>query len=238
MSIEYPCISICTPTYNRNNFIDLMMSNLLRFDYDKKKLEWVIDDDGDDKMIKTEKDMEVLKKVVYPIKIKYLYNTKRRSIGEKRNNMVKNATYKIVAMMDTDDMYLSSWLRYGIEVMKKGKHSCVCSNQMLFLFPDLDWLVTGIRCEHKRQGHESGMIFTKKHHRATGGFMKNSQGEGTGMIDHMNDGSVGLLDIYKCLICICHNDNTINKDRFIESGKIDALITDQDKKLLKKCLNI
>lgn len=231
MSIEYPTISICTPTYNRNKFIPLMISNLQRLDYDKKKLEWVIDDDGDEKF-----DIEPVRKAVAPIKIKYLYNQIRRSIGEKRNNLVKNSTYKIIAMMDTDDLYFSSWLKYGIEEMKKNGYKCVCSNEMLFLFPELDWLITGIRCQYKRQGHESGMIFTKKHHRATGGFAKNSQGEGVGMIDYMQDKSVGLLDIYKMLCCICHDDNTINKDRFIDAGKVEGSISDSDKKLILKCL--
>ncbi len=232
MSIEYPPVSICTPTFERNRFIPLMMSNLMRLDYDKRLLEWVIDDDG----IEEKLDIEPLKKHLHPIKITYKYYPNRRSIGEKRNNLVKMSTHKYIAMMDTDDLYFSTWIKYSIEEMKKNKFSCVCSNQMLFIYPELDWLITGIKCQYKRQGHESGMLFTKKHHRASGGFAKNSQGEGVGMIDFMRDKNVGLLDISKMLCCICHDHNTINKDRFIDCGNVDGSICDTDKSLILKCL--
>tara|TARA_R110002110_G_scaffold278819_3_gene494001 strand:+ start:528 stop:1259 length:732 start_codon:yes stop_codon:yes gene_type:complete len=236
--IDLPNVSICTPTYNRNNFIPLMLTNLKKLDYPPDKLEWVIDDDGSVPMVQSADEMSELKKIIHPIKLNYNKYSKKREIGEKRNNMVKLSTNKICAMMDTDDMYFSEWLRYAISELRQKHYGCVTSNQMLFLFPDLDWLVTGIKCGEKRMGHESGMCFTKKHHRATGGFQKSSQGEGVGMIDFMSDNKVGILDITRCLLCICHSDNTINKDRFIEASDMKGQINEQDKNLIKKCLSI
>ena len=43
MNITWPKVSICMPTYNRNNFLPLMIFNLQEFIYeDKALLEWVI----------------------------------------------------------------------------------------------------------------------------------------------------------------------------------------------------
>ena len=68
---EYPNISIITPTYNRNRFITLMISNLMRLDYDKSKLEWVIDDDGDKELLFNKTELIKIKEILYPIKINY-----------------------------------------------------------------------------------------------------------------------------------------------------------------------
>ena len=77
--MELPYISICTPTYNRNNFIPLMLSNLAKMDYPKHKLEWIIDDDGTDKFIKSPEDLKQVKKVIAPIQLKYFWYPKKKN---------------------------------------------------------------------------------------------------------------------------------------------------------------
>jgi glycosyltransferase involved in cell wall biosynthesis len=53
LNITYPKVSICMPTYNRNEFLPLMIQNLKGFVYpDKSLLEWVIDDDGTESYLK------------------------------------------------------------------------------------------------------------------------------------------------------------------------------------------
>ena len=45
-----PFVSVCTPTYNRRVFIPQLIKNFLLQDYPKDKLEWIIIDDGEDKV--------------------------------------------------------------------------------------------------------------------------------------------------------------------------------------------
>ena len=71
-----------------------------------------------------------------------------------------------------------------------------------------------------------------------GGFKNNSQGEGVNMVIGMKDNKVGLTEIWKIMICICHKENTINKDNFKNSPKVDIEISDMDKELIKKTFNI
>ena len=93
------------------------------------------------------------------------YKTKR-SIGDKRNNLVKIAKHKIIGFMDSDDLYLSDYLKYSVNMLKTEKKGLVGSNQMLFLFPPENfedkWLLTGIKCSTTRMIHEASMVFTKK----------------------------------------------------------------------------
>ena len=92
--------------------------------------------------------------------------------------------------------------------------------------------------QQKKMIHEAGMLFTKKHWKAMGGFGKSSQGEGTKMIDNMNEKTVGLTECKDVIICICHNDNTINKDRFKEFKElgIGNQLSEYHKQLILRCI--
>ena len=235
---DIPNISICMPIYNRNKFKSLILNNLLGQQYPREKIEFCIDDDGTEPFLKDNNEKETLKKLIYPIKLNYYYRNHKRTIGAKRNNLVKIATHKIIACMDSDDIYLPEWLSYAVYEMKLGNYSCVGSNQMLFLYPHHKFEAHAIRCESKRQIHEACMLFTKKHWRSMGGFKNSSQGEGSKMAD-FNEDNVGLLEIDKCMCCICHSENTIPKDMFMkEDNKIDLQITNELKKLISDILQI
>ena len=237
--MQLPNISICMPIYNRRYCLTLIYSNIKRLDYPADKLELVIDDDSDkDPLFSNKTEEDWFRNMISPIKLKYLKTDKKRSIGSKRNNLVKNATYKIIACMDSDDLYLSDYLTHSIETMRKEKAGLVGSNQMLFVYPRDNWLTTGIQCAAIHQIHEASMVFTKKYWKAMGGFKNNSQGEGVSMVIGMKDNKVGLTEIWKIMICICHKENTINKDNFKNSPKVDIEISDMDKELIKKTFNI
>lgn len=235
--MELPNISIVTPCYNRTKWLRLMIFNLQQQDYPKDKLEWCIDDDSTDKLFKSNEEIKKVEKIIgFPIK--YFHTTNKRSIGAKRNNLTKIATHKICANLDTDDIFLPSWLKHSIEVMKSDKRcSLVGTKGMIFCYPDDKFKLTGIECGEKRMIHESGMVYTKKHSRSMGGFKKSSQGEGCSMID-FNENKCLCTDASKVIICICHNDNTINKDRFRDKNIGDVELGGILKKIVCDILNI
>lgn len=236
--MDLPKISICCPTYNRNKFKLLILFNLKNIDYPHEKLEFCIDDDGTEPYFENKEEQDNFIKLISPIKLKYYYRPFKRTIGVKRNNLVKIATHKLIACMDTDDIYLPSWLKYSVEVMRKEKAGCVGSNQMIFLYPHHNWATHGIRCGAKRQIHEACLVFTKKHFNSMGGFKNTSQGEGSKMAD-FNEKNVALLDIDKCMVCICHNDNTINKDMFMkEDNTLDINLHPRLKSIIADTLGI
>ena len=210
MNFEQVPISILTPTYNRSRFLPLYIDNLLKINYPHNLLEVVIDDDGKDKFIK---DIELFKKTVSPIKVKYINKSLKRSIGEKRNFLVKQATSKIVCFMDDDDIYNPEYVNYSFQVLKKNKAGLVGSNQMIFCYPEKDFKMTYIICEKKHQIHEATMMFTKSYWKSMGGFERSSRGEGAKMIQKQ-DRNVSVTDIRMCMICVAHKFNTVDKNMF------------------------
>jgi hypothetical protein len=235
------CISILTPIYNRTKWLKLMIFNIQNLQYDKSKLEWIILDskDGDKHVKLFENDLqrkEVEKQVGIPIK--YYYENHKMTIGQKRNKLTKLASYKICANMDSDDYYFPTWLSHSMELMKSEKHcSLVGTKGMIFCYPFDNFKMTGIECYQKRMIHESGMLYTKKHWKQMGGFEKTSQGEGTSMIDH-NEKCCLCSDVSKVIVCICHNDNTIDKERFKSKDIGIPPMYGELKEILTQILNV
>tara|TARA_R110000764_G_scaffold215119_1_gene301734 strand:- start:9 stop:752 length:744 start_codon:yes stop_codon:yes gene_type:complete len=243
--MNQPNISLLMPISGRREFKRLIISNLHRINYDKKKIEFIIDCDGNDKenknkLFENKTELNNFEKAVSPIKVIYNFYEGKKSIGEKRNRMIKKATNNLISFMDSDDLYLEDYLNHSLEVMNKGNYNLVGSNQMLFVFPPKNfedkWNITGIRCKDKVMIHEATMLFTKKHWKAMGGFKKSSEGEGMGMIANMDEKTIGLTDIQNIMICICHPGNTIDKDRFKTSGEIKGQINEFDKTIIHKIL--
>jgi cellulose synthase/poly-beta-1,6-N-acetylglucosamine synthase-like glycosyltransferase len=235
-----PNVSILMPTYNRRDFLPLILINIVNMDYPKNKLELVIYDDhktnplflNNDEINEVQRQTE--------IKIKYIYNSSRHlSIGEKRNKLVKASSYNICINIDDDDIYFPSYIRYSVNKLLDNKAGLVGSAEMLFTYPNDDYKLSGIKCREKRQIHEASMCFKKKYWRNMGGFNNTSIGEGTKMIDG-NEKNCFMTDIINCMICICHNDNTYNKDKFKDENcdNIDYIIPDIYKELINQILKL
>ena len=228
--MKYPTVSILTPTYNRKNFIELCIFNLKNQTYSLDKLEWFLLDDSEESYSKDE--LEYIKKSIFPIKFKYVYEKKKQEIGTKRNKLVKNSTYKTCIMMDDDDIYQPTYVKTSIDTMINNNKKCVGSNQMIFYFKDKpDKRLTIIRCQAKRQIHEATLCFTKKYFNSMNGFKRNSQGEGVGLID-FNDKNVENIPIDDLMICVAHKGQTLSKDPFYEYS--EHVQPYMDRSILKK----
>ena len=54
----------------------------------------------------------------------------------------------------------------------------------------------------------------------------------------MNENKIGKTKIDKCMICICHNENSVSKDLFFDKGNIEYNLSEYDKGLIRDCLGI
>ena len=93
-----PFVSVCTPTFNRRPFIEMMFQCFRNQTYPKDNMEWIIIDDGTDKI-------EDLVKKSNIKQIKYIRVQEKMILGAKRNLMHKKAKGDIFVYMDDDDYY-------------------------------------------------------------------------------------------------------------------------------------
>jgi len=221
---DCPSVSILIPCYLRRKFKPLILCNIFYMDYPKEKLEVCILQDGPEDLFESSNERKWFEQQIGPTRLKYVYEPNvRRSIGEKRNKLVKMATHKICAMMDSDDIYIPTYIRYSVSAMKEHKAGITSSASMIFMYPEQEYKLSAIRCGHKHQGHEATMVFTKRHWGQMGGFASKgqgaNQGEGAKMIAY-NEKQMINLSIDRLMVCVCHtgdDGNTINKDRFLSA---------------------
>jgi hypothetical protein len=121
-----PFISVCTPTFNRRPFVPMMIRCFENQTYPKEKIEWIIVDDGTDKI----EDM-----VAHLSCVKYLKLEDKVTLGKKRNLCNANCRGDIIVYMDDDDYYPPDRFMHAVEMlMKHPKALCAGSSAMFIYF--------------------------------------------------------------------------------------------------------
>jgi len=122
----YPFVSICTPTFNRRPFIPSIIKCIESQDYPKDKIEWIIIDDGTDKI------EDLVAHIPY---VKYSKYDKKMSLGEKRNLMHDKAYGAIIVYMDDDDYYPPCRVSHAVTVLQQNPSAlCAGSSEMYLYF--------------------------------------------------------------------------------------------------------
>lgn len=210
--MSLPNISILMPTYNRSKFLPFIIRNLKVQDYPHKNIQLVIDDDGDEPLFN---DYIKFKNTIQPMKLKYIRNKKRSSIGFKRDRLIKSANNDIVAFMDDDDIYEPTYISHSYETLKKNKVGCVGCDKMIILYPpytkdDFYALDAG----SKTLIHEATMMFHKTWYNKTQGFINCNKAEALGVTKSCKLKTIELTNPYFTMTAIVHGNNTIEKDKF------------------------
>lgn len=127
---KYPFVSVCTPTFNRRPFIQAMVNNFLRQDYPRERMEWIIIDDGTDKIGDLVKDVPCVKYFAYDTKM---------SLGKKRNLMHDKSTGAILVYMDDDDYYPACRVSHAVERLLSAPEAlCSGSSEIYVWFNEID----------------------------------------------------------------------------------------------------
>lgn len=207
-----PRVSIIAPnTLSRAKFARLLSRNILCQTYPRKLMELVVVGDTDPRTrqlyTKVFADMPA-------IACKYYECDITDNIGKKRNFACGKATCKILACMDDDDFYHSSYLDYAVGMLREKKVNLVACRDMIVFFPLVSGKMTVVR---GGTGHEATFVFTKQHWK-THKFAPTHAGEGISMIagKFYNE-----LDIRRVMICFSHGSNTYDKIELLKAPSVD-----------------
>jgi glycosyltransferase involved in cell wall biosynthesis len=126
---HWPFVSICTPTFNRRPFIPIIIQCVENQTYPKDRIEWIIVDDGTDKI----KDL-----VAHLPYVKYFQYDEKMTLGKKRNLTNEKATGDILVYMDDDDYYPPDRVKHAVERLRGSKCLCAGSSAMYIYFKHID----------------------------------------------------------------------------------------------------
>ena len=128
--VKYPFVSVCTPTFNRRPFIPIMIKCFEHQNYPKDKIEWIIVDDGTDKI----QDL-----LTHIPEVKYFAFDQKMTLGRKRTILNEKAKGDIIIYMDDDDYYPPERISHAVETLRNNpKALCAGSSAMFIHFKHIN----------------------------------------------------------------------------------------------------
>lgn len=236
MKNNYPLVSVCTPTYNRRPFIPMMFECFQNQTYPKNKIEWIIVDDGSDKI----EDL-ILESNIQ--QIRYFKIEKKMALGEKRNYMHSKVNGEIIVYMDDDDYYPPERISHSVETLQKNPQAlCAGASEIYIFFKHIQKM---IQCGPYGPNHATAgtFAFRKK-------LLETSKYESHAAIAEerafLKDYTVPFaqMDPLKTILVFSHEHNTFDKRKmfdnahpqfFKESNKtVDTFIRTKKEKSIKE----
>ena len=213
---DLPEVSILIPVFQRHEFLNLVLYNIKSQNYPHRKLRVIIDEcQSADPFIRGIEEYNDVCEYLYPIPVIHNIYPVKSTIGAKRNRLVKTATPPYCQFFDTDDLYKPSAIRYNYELLKDKSVKCVGSDKMLFCYTQDDFQICGITCgDQIHMIHEATLFFDRKWFASTSKFARNSKGEGKRLLEGLSSKVVAISDVMKVMVCLVHQNNTVNKDKF------------------------
>jgi glycosyltransferase involved in cell wall biosynthesis len=128
--VNLPFVSVCTPTFNRRPFIPMMIECFQNQTYPNNYIEWIIIDDGTDKIGDLVSNIP---------QVKYFSYNEKMTLGKKRNLMHEKCTGDIIVYMDDDDYYPPERISHSVETLLQNPHAlCAGSSEMYIYFKHLN----------------------------------------------------------------------------------------------------
>ena len=208
--VYHPFVSVCTPTFNRRPFIEMMFQCFRNQTYPKDRMEWIIVDDGTDKI------SDLIYAANIP-QIKYISLDKKVSLGEKRNIMHKHIKGSIIVYMDDDDYYPPERVQHAVaRLMEVPTALCAGSSEMYIYF------------KHINKMYQSGPFSPTHATAATFAFraelLKQTQFENSAALAEekafLKNYTIPFvqLDSLKTILVFSHDQNTFDKKRLLNQG--------------------
>ena len=209
MNTTKPFVSVCTPTFNRRPFIEMMFQCFRNQTYPKERMEWIIIDDGTDKI------EDLIKTSDIP-QIKYIRVQEKMVLGAKRNLMHTKAKGDMLVYMDDDDYYPPERVEHAVDILLSNPQALCAGSSEIYIY-----------YKHINQMYQSGPFGPTHATAGTFAFRKE-------LLEHTSyDETASLaeersflkeytipfvqLDPMKTILVFSHNHNTFDKKNMLES---------------------
>lgn len=209
----YPLVSICTPTFNRRPFIPTMFECFRNQTYPKDRIEWIIVDDGTDRIRDLVESSGISQ-------IKYFELPKKVSLGEKRNYMHSKATGTIIVYMDDDDYYPPERVSHAVEKLMENKNIlCAGSSEIYIYFKHIKKM---IQFGPYGPNHATAGTFAFRAE-----LLKQTRYQDNAAVAEEREFLKGYtipfvqLDPMKTILCFSHEQNTFDKRKLLDNPHPD-----------------
>jgi hypothetical protein len=206
-----PFVSVLTPTYNRRKFIPLAIQMFKAQTYPQDRMEWIILDDGTDKV----GDLFAASGLK---NVRYVPMDTKLPIGAKRNRINELASGDICLAWDDDDYYPPDRVKNSVRKLRSVPNRRVPmagSSQMYLYYTDRDeiWSIGPYNPNHCTNGTMAYWRTYFKDHRYDDTAEKAEERA------FMDDWKTPVLQQTpeETMLVICHTKNTFDKRKLLET---------------------
>ena len=196
-------VTIVTPTYNRRAFIPALIQIYQHQTYPKEHMEWIILDDGRDKVAD-------LFHAAHLPNLRYLYEDEKMRIGAKRNRLNKEARGSIIIAMDDDDYYPVDRVQSVVDAFTQHPDKNLAGSSemnMYYIDQQTIWTIES----HGPNHATNGTMAWRKTYANTHFYDEYvTKAEETSFLEGYKYSMI-QLDPKKTILVICHSDNTVDK---------------------------
>lgn len=210
---NFPFVSIITPTYNRRRFIPHLITMVENQDYKKNRMEWIILDDGQDKV----KDLfDAATNRNLPT-IRYIALDEKQTIGAKRNRLNDEAKGSIIVAMDDDDYYPPCRVSAVVNAFKQKPNQ----NKELAGASEIYMYYSDIKTIYKLGPYNpnhatNGTMAWKSSYAKTHRYDETvTHSEERSFLDDYKHPMI-QLDPFKVMLVMSHSENTFDKKKLRE----------------------
>ena len=219
--LHFPYVSVCTPTFNRRPFIGAMLKCFQHQTYPKDRMEWIIIDDGTDKI-----DDLVVGHPDIP-NIKYFAYDEKLALGKKRNLMHEKTCGEIIVYMDDDDYYPPERVSHAVEMLMANPTAlCAGASEIYIYFKHLDQM---FQFGPYGPNHATAGTFAFRRELLTHTRYNDTAclAEERAFLKDYNIPMV-QLDPHKVILVFSHEHNTFDKRKLLENAN-PAFVRPTDK---------
>jgi len=231
-----PFVSIITVTYNRRQFIPSLIKSVLNQDYPKDRTEWIVIDDGTDKV----EDLFTS----IPFDIKYHYLERKLPLGQKRNFSHYKSKGDILVYMDDDDFYPPERVSHAVHTLLKYPSFLIAGSSEIHVY--FNHITQLVQFGPYRSNHATAGTFAFKRkllsitkYDDTAFFAEEKQ--------FLKNYTIPMiqLDTLKTILCFNHLSNTFDKGELLNQKTFFQKVSEKtldmwikDKQLMDFYLNL
>ena len=198
-------VSVVTPTYNRRAFIPALIQIYQHQTYPKEKMEWIILDDGRDKV--EDLFQEAAKTIP---NLRYLSNAEKMRIGAKRNVLNKVAKGEIIVAMDDDDYYPADRIKTVVQAFTKYPRVDLAGSSEMFMYYTDVKKIYAVGPYFEKHATNGTMAWRKQYSDKHLYDEYVTKAEEVSFLQDYQHQMI-QLDPKKTILVICHTDNTVDK---------------------------
>ena len=210
-AVGKPFVSICTPTYNRRDFIPSLIENFKKQTYPQELMEWIVVDDGDVPVGDLFEGVD---------NVKYFYQKEKMKLGRKRNYMHEKTKGEIIIYMDDDDYYPPDRVTHAVNKLRSKPQVLASGSSIIHIY-----------FKDRKEIYEFGPYGPNHATAGTFAFKRellnqtkyDDNAEIAEEKQFLKNYTIPFiqLDPRKCIICFAHDKNTFDKRKLLDNPHPD-----------------